>query len=125
MIYIIFGLIIVIGILLFRIMKQENDIKDITQYVDGLIKGEYSSLFDQQLTPQDSTTVLPIAQACAVSQTPGAIGYVGLGYISKEAKAISVDGVIASETSVREGTYKLACPLYMYTNGKPKGLKHI
>lgn len=57
-----------------------------------------------------------------VAKTPGAIGYVGLGYLCPEVKAIKVDGVYPSRRAVVSGEYKLARPLFMYTNGKPKGL---
>jgi phosphate transport system substrate-binding protein len=57
-----------------------------------------------------------------VAQTPGAIGYVGLGYLSDEVKALKVEGIIPSEETVRNETYPLARPLFMYTNGSPGGL---
>jgi phosphate transport system substrate-binding protein len=56
-----------------------------------------------------------------VAKTPGAIGYVGLGYLSGDLKALKVNGVIPSEETVLNGEYKLARPLFMYTNGEPKG----
>lgn len=56
-----------------------------------------------------------------VAKTPGAIGYVGLGYLSGNLKALKVNGVIPSEETVLNGEYKLARPLFMYTNGEPKG----
>jgi phosphate transport system substrate-binding protein len=62
------------------------------------------------------------AVAQTVSQTPGAIGYVGLGYLSDAVKALKVGGVIPSNTTVNSGAYKLARPLYMYTDGNPKGI---
>jgi phosphate transport system substrate-binding protein len=63
------------------------------------------------------------AVAAMVAQTPGAIGYVGLAYMSnKGTKAIEIDGVVASSTSVLNKSYKLSRPLFMYTNGKPSGL---
>jgi phosphate transport system substrate-binding protein len=62
------------------------------------------------------------AVAQTVSQTPGAIGYVGLGYLSDAVKALKVGGVLPSNATVNDGSYKLARPLYMYTNGSPKGL---
>lgn len=62
------------------------------------------------------------AVAQTVSQTPGAIGYVGLGYLSDAVKALKVGGVMPSNATVNSGAYKLARPLYMYTNGNPKGL---
>jgi phosphate transport system substrate-binding protein len=57
-----------------------------------------------------------------VSKTPGAIGYVGLGYITPEVKTVKVEGVVASDATVLDKTYKLARPLFMYTNGAPAGL---
>lgn len=62
------------------------------------------------------------AVAATVAQTPGAIGYIGLGYLSSKVKALSVGGVMPSNETVRSGEYTLARPLFMYTNGKPKGL---
>jgi phosphate transport system substrate-binding protein len=57
-----------------------------------------------------------------VANTPGAIGYVGLGYVTDEIKALVVNDVIPSKETVINGTYPIARPLYMYTNGAPKGL---
>ncbi|KPK73652.1 phosphate ABC transporter substrate-binding protein [candidate division WOR_3 bacterium SM23_60] len=60
--------------------------------------------------------------ARTVAQTPGAIGYVGLGYLSDEVKAVKVNDIMPSESTVNDGTYPLARPLFMYTNGMPSGL---
>lgn len=57
-----------------------------------------------------------------VKRTEGAIGYVGFGYLSPEVKALTIDGVAPSTETVLKGTYPLARPLFMYTNGVPKGL---
>ena len=57
-----------------------------------------------------------------VARTPGAIGYVGLGFVNSSVNAIEVDGVMASKETVLSGEYSLARPLFMYTNGKPKGV---
>ncbi|MCD6363990.1 MAG: phosphate ABC transporter substrate-binding protein [Synergistetes bacterium] len=61
------------------------------------------------------------AVAMAVAKTPGAIGYVGLGYLSKSLKALKVDGVYPTLKTVIDGSYKLSRPLFMYTNGRPTG----
>ena len=60
--------------------------------------------------------------ARTVAQTPGAIGYIGLGYLSDDVKALKVEGILPSEATVNDGSYPLARPLFMYTNGNPKGL---
>ncbi len=57
----------------------------------------------------------------AVQITPGAIGYVGLGYVDSTVKAIPVDGILPTEETVLSGKYPLARPLFMYTNGRPSG----
>jgi len=61
------------------------------------------------------------AVVTTVANTPGAIGYVGLGYVSKEIKALTVDEVIPSKETVNAGDYPLARSLFIYTNGKPEG----
>ena len=61
------------------------------------------------------------AIASAVAKTPGAIGYVGLGYLSSQIKALTVDGVKPSKENVLNNTYSLARPLFMYTNGVAQG----
>ncbi|MFA5362839.1 MAG: phosphate ABC transporter substrate-binding protein [Candidatus Omnitrophota bacterium] len=62
------------------------------------------------------------AVASTVSRTPGGIGYVGLGYVTSSVKAVDVDGVTASKETVLTGKYPVGRPLFMYTNGAPKGL---
>ena len=57
----------------------------------------------------------------SVSNTPGAIGYVGLGYVNESVKLISINKIIPSEATVKNGSYMLSRKLYMYTNGKAKG----
>lgn len=62
------------------------------------------------------------AVATAVAQTPGAIGYVSLEYLSGSIKAFTVDGVAPSVATVLDGTYAVNRPLLMITNGEPTGL---
>jgi phosphate transport system substrate-binding protein len=62
------------------------------------------------------------AVATAVATSPGAIGYVGLAYLSLRVKPVIVDGVAASKDTVLLKRYALSRPLYMYTNGEPKGV---
>jgi phosphate transport system substrate-binding protein len=62
------------------------------------------------------------AAATSVAKTPGAIGYIGIGYLSAQVKAVPVGGILPSVETVQNGSYTLARELYMYTNGKPKGV---
>ena len=56
-----------------------------------------------------------------VSKTPGAIGYVGLGYLTDKTKTITIGGVAPSVETVLNKTYAYSRPLFMYTNGMPTG----
>ena len=56
-----------------------------------------------------------------VATTPGAIGFVGLGFVDDSVKAILVDGVEPDVKTVRNGTYPIHRPLFMYTNGPATG----
>jgi phosphate transport system substrate-binding protein len=62
------------------------------------------------------------AIATMIATTPDAIGYVGLGYLSSGVKVLAVDSVSPTNATVVSGEYTIARPLYMYTNGEPKGL---
>jgi len=57
-----------------------------------------------------------------VSTTPGAIGYAGLGYLTNQVKTLTIEGVIPTVETVLSGEYAYARPLFMYTNGAPKGV---
>ncbi len=50
-----------------------------------------------------------------VSSNPNAIGYASLASVKDTVKAVSVDGVTPSETSVKDGTYKVQRPFVLVT----------
>jgi len=62
----------------------------------------------------------------AVAETPGAIGYVGLGFIDSTVKPLAVfskgQPVTPSIATVLAHQYPISRPLYMITNGQPTGL---
>jgi phosphate transport system substrate-binding protein len=61
-----------------------------------------------------------------IVQTPGAIGYVGLGYVDSEIHSvpIMVNGtpVDATVATVLSGKYPISRPLLMITQGSPSGI---
>ena len=61
------------------------------------------------------------AVVSTVASTPGAIGYAGLGYVTKEVNVVTVNNIMPTEATVKDGSYPLARKLYMYTNGKATG----
>jgi phosphate transport system substrate-binding protein len=56
-----------------------------------------------------------------IGNTKGAIGYIALGYINKDVKTLRVEGVQGSVETTLNGKYQISRPLYMFTNGWPKG----
>lgn len=76
----------------------------------------------EKVTPYALLQAANAAVLQTVSQSEGAIGYVGIGYLDKRVKAIKVEGVYPTVETVIDGTYPISRPLFMYTNGKPKGL---
>lgn len=61
-----------------------------------------------------------------VAQTPGAIGYVGLGYLDESVKAVNIEvngtQVEPSVATVTSGQYPIARSLTMFTDSEPTGL---
>ena len=74
-----------------------------------------------KVTPRAQMQASNGAIVQAVSKNRYAIGYIGLGYINKSIKALTVNSVQASAKTAISKEYPVARPLYMYTNGKPTG----
>jgi len=55
-----------------------------------------------------------------VKSTEGAIGYVGLGFVDMNVKAVKIDGVMPSRQTIAQGKYPISRPLFLFTNGYPK-----
>jgi len=53
---------------------------------------------------------------------PQAIGFLSFGYLDNAVKALSVDGVTATEANALNGTYPIVRPLYFVTKTQPTGL---
>ena len=54
-----------------------------------------------------------------VAAHPGAIGYVGQGYLSLQVKAVRIEGVSLTPERIREGEYPLVQPLYLLALEEP------
>lgn len=62
-----------------------------------------------------------------VAQTPGSIGYVSIGFVSSDVKALPIwynaDKIIAPDlATVKDRSYPVSRELYLITNGQPSGL---
>lgn len=62
-----------------------------------------------------------------IAQTPGAIGYISIGYVSSDVKALPIrysaeKTVPPSLGTVKDRSYPISRELYVITNGQPSGL---
>ncbi|MBN1765857.1 MAG: phosphate ABC transporter substrate-binding protein, partial [Sedimentisphaerales bacterium] len=55
-----------------------------------------------------------------VKTTRGAVGYVGLGFVDTNVKALKIDKIMPSKKTIAMGTYPVSRPLFLFTNGYPK-----
>ncbi|MGE5831877.1 MAG: phosphate ABC transporter substrate-binding protein [Methanomicrobiales archaeon] len=66
------------------------------------------------------------AVAQAVAQTPAAVGYAGLGFVTSGVKAVAIYSngrpVVPDAATVLTREYPISRPLYMITRGPPSGL---
>jgi phosphate transport system substrate-binding protein len=61
------------------------------------------------------------AVAQAVSKNKNAIGYIGIGYLNENVKALTVNGVEGTAETTLSGKFPISRPLYMFTRGWPTG----
>jgi phosphate transport system substrate-binding protein len=62
-----------------------------------------------------------------IAQTPGSIGYVSIGFVSKDVKSLPIwwnsqQFIAPTLENVKTKTYPISRDLYVITNGKPTGL---
>lgn len=65
---------------------------------------------EEELIPGAAQHSSTGAVVTAVADDPNAIGYISLGSLDDSVKALSVEGVVPSEATVQDGTYKIARP---------------
>jgi len=87
-------------------------------------RATFEELVHKDVDPTDDALQKPSngSAKTTVSETPYAIGYIGLGYVDDSVKMLKVGGVTASESTILDGTYPISRNLYMITNGEPEGL---
>jgi phosphate transport system substrate-binding protein len=75
----------------------------------------------ERVTPRAQVMASNGAVAQAVSKNKYAIGYIGIGYLNPGVKALTVNSIEGSEKTTLDGTFPISRPLFMFTNGWPKG----
>ncbi|MCL1972480.1 MAG: phosphate ABC transporter substrate-binding protein [Endomicrobia bacterium] len=82
----------------------------------------------EEFAPQ--ALLMPSSQAIydEVYQNPHALGYVGMGFVNDNVKAISIavnadsPFIYPNPDTVMSGEYPISRPLFLYTDGQPEGL---
>jgi len=75
----------------------------------------------ERVTPRAQVMASNGAIVQAVSNNKHAIGYIGIGYVSPSIRTLSVNGIVGSEKTTLDGSFPISRPLFMFTNGWPKG----
>jgi phosphate transport system substrate-binding protein len=83
---------------------------------------EKLALDGERVRPDALTTASNQAVVMTVATSQSAIGYAGLGYLTRKVKSLRIDGVECTRETILAGSYPLSRPLFIYTNGVPKGL---
>ncbi|MCX6574049.1 MAG: phosphate ABC transporter substrate-binding protein [Candidatus Aminicenantes bacterium] len=80
-----------------------------------LVMGK-TRIFPGALTEDSNGTVREI-----VAHDPHAIGFISLGLVNEQVRALDLDGAAASEAHIRDGSYKLVRPFLFVSQGEPTG----
>ena len=100
----------------------------ISVYTRNTSSGTYSDWKELAMKKRDYA---PSAQkmagheqiAAEVGKNPNGIGYVGLAYMKASGiKVLTIDGIAATQSTVRDKSWPYARPTFYYTNGDPTGL---
>ncbi|OPJ55411.1 phosphate ABC transporter substrate-binding protein [Alkalithermobacter paradoxus] len=105
----------------------------ITLYSRESNSGTYAFFKEFVLNDEEyaqSSNLMPSTQAIveAVKQDANGIGYIGLGYLNDEVKAIKVskdsnsEAFLPSLETIKSGQYPVARELFIYTAGEPTGV---
>ncbi|HQL53436.1 MAG TPA: phosphate ABC transporter substrate-binding protein [Phycisphaerae bacterium] len=60
-----------------------------------------------------------------IQSTNAAIGYLGLGFVDRTVKELTIGNVVPTRETCLSGQYPISRPLYMFTNGYPKLGSHL
>jgi phosphate transport system substrate-binding protein len=75
----------------------------------------------ERVTPKAQVMASNGAIVQAVSSNKYAIGYIGIGYVNDSVKPLTVNSIAGTNETTLNGTFPISRPLFMFTNGWPKG----
>jgi len=108
------------------LLSRESNSGTYVYFLENVIRMGNSK---SKLLFSPDTLLMPSSEGISseIRQNPNAIGYDGLGYVTGDLKVIAVSKsgngpfVVPSAQTVKNGSYPIARPLYMYTAGQPAG----
>ncbi|NTU50879.1 MAG: phosphate-binding protein, partial [Candidatus Aminicenantes bacterium] len=80
-----------------------------------LVMGK-TRIFKGAITQDSNGTVREI-----VAHDPYAVGFISLGLVNTQVKALELDGAPGNEENIRNGSYKLVRPFLFVSQGEPSG----
>ncbi len=81
-----------------------------------LVMGK-ARIFRGAITEDSNGTVREI-----VAHDPAAIGFISLGLVNTQVRALALDGAAANDENIRNGSYRLVRPFLFVSRGEPTGL---
>ncbi|MBN2264882.1 MAG: phosphate ABC transporter substrate-binding protein [Candidatus Aminicenantes bacterium] len=81
-----------------------------------LVMGD-TRIFNGAITQDSNGTVREI-----VAHDPAAIGFISLGLVNDQVRALDLDGAAANEENIRNGSYKLVRPFLFVSRGEPSAV---
>lgn len=87
-------------------------------------RGAFTEIVMGEVPYVETAIVQPSTGAvkATVAGDRNAIGYISLASLSRDVKAVKVDGVEATAENIKKGTYKVARPFNYVTKEEPQGL---
>jgi len=81
-----------------------------------LVMGK-TRIYSGAITEDSNGTVREI-----VAHDPASIGFISLGLVNSQVRALALDGAAASDENIRNGSYRLVRPFLFLSRGQPTGL---
>jgi len=81
-----------------------------------LVMGK-TRIFKGAITEDSNGTVREI-----VAHDPYSIGFISLGLVNEQVRALELDGAVPNEANIRSGRYTLVRPFLFVSRGEPEGL---
>jgi phosphate transport system substrate-binding protein len=112
---------------------QKNSIAVITREEGSGTRGAFAELFgvvdenkNDAIAQSAEVTNNTAVMTLSVSEGKNAIGYISLGSLNDSVKALTIDGVKATAENVKDGSYPVARPFIIGTNGEGSaGARHF